>query len=434
MALIIDPDLLNLGIEINIDPVGQTIGLSVAGNLSNDGVTLKALYSYLKIKWNDGTFIQYSFPMEAITPEQFEFINGWTYLDQTTINLFRTGGFAVRNVSGTSAEEYACIITLGSVEDGGIAYYQQEASGSTTNVVLSGPVNQNVKIYGDVNNGNIDYRNYFKIFLREYTMLYSDSQLNDIGVSTLTYQTYRFPLSNAEDIKITHEDSVADLYGVTITYYEVDQQRDLGNAGIHNFNIIIDGNNRTIEEIYEAVQSKLRKNIDIDEGTGVVDGRTADVLLGFVGEILRTETGVFIDNLQETDKNAVELTDTSGVPRKYPYIAAGTIIVDDDLVNDTSGKYMVIYDYDNKFGTSLAEKVLDASGAPIEGNITQNNITFSYDFDYDDGGNGFEGTEKDVIVIASGLETAQYVLTRGTISRSVTNTLRLDAAAELNYI
>lgn len=434
MALIQDPDLLNVGIEIVIDPAAKTIQLLIAGNLSNDGVTLQALYSFLKIKWNDGTYINYPFPMEAITPEQFEFINGWLYADQTTINLFRTGGFAVRNSSGVSVEEYAGIISLGDVEPGGVVYYQQEVDGVTTNIVLSGKVNQCIKIYGDVNNGNIDYRNYLKLFLREYAMLYSASQISDIGVTTLTYQVYRFPLTNAEDIKITHDDTVVDLYGVTVTYYAVAQTRDLGNAGIHNFDIIINGNNRTIEEIYEAIQSKLRKNIDIDAGVGTVIGNTTDVLLGFVGEILRTQQGVFIDNLQDTDKNSVEFTDTSGVPRKYPYIAAGTIVVDDDLVNDTSAKYMMLYDYDDKFGTSLAEKVLDAAGNPIQGIVTQNNISFNYDFDYDDGGNGFEGTEKDIIVIASGLETAQYVLTRGTISRSTTNTFRLDAVKELNYI
>ena len=48
--------------------------------LTTDGTTGQALYSALKILWrNSATYIKYPFPMEAITPEQFEFINGWNY-------------------------------------------------------------------------------------------------------------------------------------------------------------------------------------------------------------------------------------------------------------------------------------------------------------------------------------------------------------------
>ena len=48
MALITDPDNLNQGTEITLSTSGKTIALAVAGNLSNDGVTGQALYSFLK--------------------------------------------------------------------------------------------------------------------------------------------------------------------------------------------------------------------------------------------------------------------------------------------------------------------------------------------------------------------------------------------------
>ncbi len=48
MALIIDPDNLNQGTEVVIVEGSKTIQLLVAGNLSTDGVTGQALYSFLK--------------------------------------------------------------------------------------------------------------------------------------------------------------------------------------------------------------------------------------------------------------------------------------------------------------------------------------------------------------------------------------------------
>lgn len=53
-----------------------------------------------------------------------------------------------------------------------------------------------------------DYRSYFKIFVREQGKIYAQSSIGDIGVSQLTYQAYRFPLSNATDLKIDNSDGL----------------------------------------------------------------------------------------------------------------------------------------------------------------------------------------------------------------------------------
>jgi len=50
MAIITDPDDLNQGVEIDINPIGKEITLNIAGNLSDDGVTLQAVFSFLKIQ------------------------------------------------------------------------------------------------------------------------------------------------------------------------------------------------------------------------------------------------------------------------------------------------------------------------------------------------------------------------------------------------
>lgn len=124
MALIIDPDLLAQGVEVTITTASKTIGLNIAGDLSNDGVTLKCLYSFLKEAWKtDAALIKFPFPMIPITDEQFEFVQGWDMANNASRYLIRTAGWAVRNTAGVATQMWAGIKTLGSVRstDTGVA-------------------------------------------------------------------------------------------------------------------------------------------------------------------------------------------------------------------------------------------------------------------------------------------------------------------------
>lgn len=430
MAIIQDPDLLNQGTEVIFNTTNKTIQLLVAGNLSVSGVVMQALYSFTKEEWkNDANLIKFTFPFVAITPEQFEFINGWTPADATTINLIRNAGFAVKNTNGTSAEEYAGIITLGSIGSSDQCYYVQQLDGSSTNFTYSGPVNKVIKIYGDVDHGNFDYRSYLKIFVREQGKTYSDSDLVGIGVNTLTYQTYRFPLTNQVDTKVVSNDVTVDAYGVTVTYYGSAQTRSI-NSTNYQFNTIINGNNHSLEEIYQAVQSLLRKATDIDSGAGTKIGKTTDLLLTFVGDTLLTENGVYIDNFLNADINRIEFYDNGGTKRVFPFITSGVISFNSNLVNDSSAIYKMYYS--DNFGTSSAELVLDNDSSPIQGSITGSTASFTYNYDNNTSGGG-AGIDKDITVVAIGLETAQYVIAQGVITRSNQNSISLVSSLERNY-
>jgi hypothetical protein len=430
MAIINDPDLLTQGTEVVFDTAAKTVQLVEAGNLSTEGVTLQAVYSFAKEEWkSDSSLIRYPFPFVAITSEQFEFVNGWKPADQTTINLIRTAGFAVKNIDGSSAEEYTGIITLGELGASDQVYYQQADGAAPTDIVLTGPVNQAVKVYGDASNGNFDYRDYLKVFVREQAKTYDSSNETDIGVTNFTYQAYRFPLANAADLKVTNDDTTADAYGVTIEYFGTSQTRSIGGVD-YNFDVIINGNNRTAEEIYEAVQSALRKSSDIDSGVGTVRGDTSDELLTFVGDTLITSTGVFIDNFLALDTNRLEFFDNTGTKRTFPFVAAGAITFNQNLVDDGSAIYKMYYTAG--FGTAGATLVQNASDVAIEGTITGSSVSFDYDYDGDTAGGG-AGIDKDVTLVAIGLNSAQYVLATGTITRSTQNQISLVAALERNY-
>lgn len=250
---IIDPDELGYSVdvafassteEIVINTSAKTIALKVQGNLTTDGATLKAVYSKLKDAWRvNSTLIKFPFPMGPITDEQFEMINGWNWdkvstsgaATQTTPELLRTGGWSVVNTSNAVTEQWFSVITLGSLGSLDQVYYQQvSASTASVNFKLTGKVNQAIQIYSDPNgDGNVsdgyDRTTYFKIFVREWQKIYAQSEIADIGVSTLTYQAYRFPLTNSTDLKVTHteiqidanSDGVPDVgvyANVTITY------------------------------------------------------------------------------------------------------------------------------------------------------------------------------------------------------------------------
>ena len=210
MAKIVDPDDLNQGTEVVIDTTARTIALLHAGNLSDDGVALQTFYSFLKEEWRtDSLLIKFPFPMVPITDEQMDFVDSWDLLDSTSRLLIRDGGWSVQGAS--TEQEYANITTLGAFDDANVdlAYYIQAAD--QTDVAyfnLTGEVNQAVQIFGDANNGNFNYRSYFKIFLREEQKTYdSYNLLTEQNLSILTYRKYAMPLSNGTDIKVTHTDA-----------------------------------------------------------------------------------------------------------------------------------------------------------------------------------------------------------------------------------
>ena len=157
MAKITDPDLLirssaksELGNDGNIwiDTATRTISMAEYGELSSDGVSIQAVYSYLKEEWkDDAELIKFPFAMVAITPEQFEFVDKWQLENATTVNLCRDGGFAVQDSAGYASSMFAGIITLGTIGGNDQVYYQQTDGGEAANIVLTGAVNQAVKVY-----------------------------------------------------------------------------------------------------------------------------------------------------------------------------------------------------------------------------------------------------------------------------------------------
>jgi len=451
MAKIIDPDDLNQATEIVFDTAAKTIQLLIAGNLSDDGVSIQCVYSFCKEEWKaDSTLIKHPFPLKPIdgpSGTQFDVIGGWSWADATSTGLIRDGGWALKDSAGVSLEEWMSITSLGSFSAAtDQAYYTQGNFSSPVDITLHGEVNQAIKIFGDATHGDFDNRGDFIMYLREEAKTYDQYDLIAAqNISALTYKKYALPLSNAADaIKVTHTDAQmvsAPYNNIDITYFTTDQNKTIG-AGDFPFRKIIEGDGKTLEQIYEKVQYLLRQTSDIDEGAGTVRGDTTADLLYWVGDTLHTKVGVFVENIQSVDQNRIVHTDQAGTERTYPYAAAGTISFNASLRADTDAIYRMYFtnndagdDDNHDFGTDAAILVNDNGGNPISGNVAGNaSITFDYDYDGNtQRGAGSAGTDVPVTLVAIGLSSAQYVTIEGTISRSKTNNFSFVANDELTY-
>lgn len=472
MAKIIDPDLLadsatdNGSTEVFINTSTKRIKLVVTGDLSNtgvqneNGVTLKCLYSFLKEEWrldpNTKNLAAFPFPMVPITDESFEFVEGWDLEDATAEGLIRDAGWSVKNTAGNVIKEFSGIIGLGTIETDDQLYYQQVSGGGTTNVLLTGQVNQAVQTLDDPNGDGsyvdgFDYRGFFALFAREYQQKYGKATLNTIGVTTLAPQAYRFPISTSDDsIKITNDDTTvgtqAPYTGMSITFFTTPQSVAIG-AGNFDFGIQINGNNGTAEQIYEFVQYSLRQASDIDAGAGTINGNIVDELLEFVGDTLKTKTasnyqgggtGVYITNYQAADETRLVFVDNTGTERTYPFNAVLQINFGDNLKNDASAKYWAYFTTlpgaGDDFGEAGAVIVDDKDGTDIAGDVSGASFvqrTFAYDTNVQGGRTA--GTDADVTVVGIGLQTGQYVKATATIQRTVSNSVSLVAALERNY-
>ena len=333
--VITDPDALSAtvklttetraaGSEVFIDttPAGtlgseRTIELVVdAGNndLTDSGVTLKALYSFLKDRWKaDANLIKFPFPMTPITDEQFEFTNGWKLEDTnvsgagddgtgvTTPYLIRTGGWAVNQGPGTNdSERWASVISLGALDANDQVYYRtvDDTTSAPVDFLLEGSVNQAVQFYTDTNadgTSDTDTSGFLEIFVRTFAKTYAQTNLDDIGAGDgITYQAYRFPLVNAQDVKIVS--SLAAAQGTAIAIEDL-----VGAAGTVTVTTEANHGLATNDRITIAGATDTGFNTGVNGAVITVTGATtftyANATTGTENTSPATATGTYYDNM-----------------------------------------------------------------------------------------------------------------------------------------
>lgn len=354
MAKLVDPDSLNQSTEVVIDTAGKTIQLVATGNLSNaspassTGVTLQAVYSFLKEEWKtDVALNKFKFPIKMFTKTDGIMQNGWDWKDATTRSLVRDGGW--EEITG---DKYASIVSLGNFDSSADQAYYQHVIGydqTITNFGHAGNLNEAILIYNHT--GPVDYTGYLKVFLRIASgsgtgKLYSEyNLLTEQTISALEPVLYKLPLSNSTDLKITTADSAfsSGLYtgmkinflkgvGFTtwaaatvypafsvvkdnltgrwkftvaggtssgtstandggVTWAAYDGEVQIGTS-YYAFNRIVTGNGGTDQQIYNWAQYKLRQTSDLNANDSpTANQRSGLVINGNVAEQLLEYVG-----------------------------------------------------------------------------------------------------------------------------------------------
>jgi len=445
MAKIIDPDLLTYAVDsatnnLRFATSAKTIQLVAGGSLvAKDGVTGQCLFSKIKeVLKADATLIKYALPIrEMIHDESMELINGWTFLDTTTVKMVRDCGVAYVNASGVPTAMYACVVTLGAVTAGAPYFTQSSAtnasSGSFTHIHLSTTfgVNELVQIYSDSNGDgtpDYDYRAYLKVFLREQGYTYDEASNADIGYSTLTYKKYNFPLTHLVDPGVTKNDATVDAYtGMSIQWYATPQPFSLGSNGPYDYHVVVNGNGHSHDEVYSWVQRQLRKSSDIDAGAGNRTGQVTPALVVMDGATLKTKYqsaagGVHVSNLAASSYNNIAEADDTQTARTYPYTAAVTFNFDSYLQADGADARFWIYDAVTYPGAD-ATLLKDAGNNDMTGTVGGPSASFSYAWSVD----------KDWVGVAVGESNAKVAVASGTILQSTVNSGSFVAGQERWY-
>lgn len=465
MAILNDPDnfldsVLDDGsTNFHINTSALTIKLvsGQGGLVAKDGALLKAIYSFIKEEWkndpNGKNLAAFDFPMIPITDEFFELVNGWTWADAPTQQVVRRGGWLIRNIAGNVTEHWAGLAILNAEADDQIYY---DLGVGAVDFTFDGNTAEAIQVIDDPNgDGNyadgFDQSSNVGVYNREQGQLFnSGSSVANGEASLLAPKLFALSLGTGADLNIAESDANISTQlpytGMSIEFFAAPQTRDIGGND-YDFGIIIDGNSGTKKQIYEFVQWALRQATDQDGGAGSLNGNLMPELLEFVGDTLKTKiaanyqgggTGVYIDNFSAQDTNSIVFTDNTEAERIFPFVAAGVIQFNPNLVNDTDAVYRVYFadgvDAGNEYGNATAILVDNNSGADLSGNVSgQASIAFDFDYDGNTQGNRSAGVDANIVAIAIGLNTGQYVKTTAVIGRNNSNVISFVASQERQY-
>lgn len=313
--------------------------------LSNDGVTIKALYSFLKEEWlNDEDVRRFLFPMVPITDESYEFVEGYEPADNAesstvdtgastqsnTRQLIRTGGWLERNPVGGIKRTYAGVISLGNIFGTNTAYYFFAGQTSATSFNFPGPVNEGVQIFGSTANGgnvDVDFQDQttdeFNIRIRTFGNTYGQSNSSAIGRDVLSNQAYSFAISEQADPVLAtlvggggQPATISDLFDDIVTtpvapyddmaigYFATAQDRsgfnplggDTPSAGTSQFGVIVDADASetdptvsgpaSAEEIFAFERAQLVRSTNINDPDALLTGEAAITIAGQLADPL----------------------------------------------------------------------------------------------------------------------------------------------------
>jgi hypothetical protein len=252
---------------------------------------------------------------------------------------------------------------------------------------------------------------------------------------------------------------VADDTGVT-DWAAYDGERQIG-TNYYAFNRLLEANDGTDLEVYQWAQRQLRKtttinandSLTLNQRSGLtVNGTVAELLMEYVGDTLKTNPGLYIDNFNTDSTNNLVFRDITvdgggvdantmlpltSTERQFPFVATGNINFSDNLVSETNADTLYRMYFSNaggnEFDTVNAIIVNDNDGNPIQGQIDSTPKSFTFDYDGNNQGGRTAGTDAAVVIVAQGLNDSVWVSVNHTITRASGQTVNVNAEDERNY-
>lgn len=127
--------------------------------------------------------------------------------------------------------------------------------------------------------------------------------------------------------------------------------------------------NISAQNIFERVQYELRQATDINSSAdGVVIGKMTGDLAAYVGSNITFGgalsvnpngggNGVIVEGYDANDTNSMFFVDNGTTTRNYPFVAAGNMNFNVNLVGDTDPEYWMYYEYTTRTNLSDASTV-----------------------------------------------------------------------------
>jgi hypothetical protein len=205
----------------------------------------------------------------------------------------------------------------------------------------------------------------------------------------------------------------------------------------------------TLQEIYTRIQYDLRQDADIDATAGTVNGKTASLLLNFVGPTLIAGfyaptnpngggAGVMVEGIRAADVNSITFYDNTYAPLAYPYASAGNLNFNSFLTAGSTGYYRMYFTdptvgAGDAWGEDGAVTVNDSAGNPIEGTIGAASIAFTFDYTGNVQGGRTPDQDAAVTVVAGNKGSAKPVVATGLINESKAISITMTAEQDRAY-
>lgn len=412
-----------------------------------------------------------------------------TLVGAVSVNSGTGSGTVLTSTSGENT--YSNVYTLGAIEPSvtNILYVEQVNTELTDNQISQYWPSGHIDILIKVKEANIFIDSgRVRVYDREFSTLYSH-----FSIDLSSGGRNPVPLSTSDDTNNQTLAAVVSTWNdVTVTFGTI--TRDLLNGnGPQVYDVEIDcGTRSSLSEVYQRLKliTSRDSGFTLNSKPGqfylAASPSYSEVITApfgtYAGGQFFGARGVFLKNVPGVDTNSYSLTTSSGVSQLPPYLAGITLSFNDVLAADgADAKYNLYYKQINVSGVSSAFGTVKGvlvnradAVTPIQGNLTGNVTSVSVDFDYDrntqavwtpnasyfendfyrysttwykvttpyvssstfgliDIANSDATTGPEVVLVAIGLDAAQYVQVSSTIARTTLNSISASGVQEFNY-